>query len=113
MINRILLVGRIAEKVNLKEDNDGKLSADITVAVPQEHKNSEGTYETDLINCIIYGNSAKNIAEYCEIGDLVGIKGSLKMFSSGEKESHKIMKVAIEKLTCLQTQKEKKETMER
>ena len=78
MLNQIVLVGRIAKELELKELESGKKVCNITLAVPRSFKNSKGEYETDFIDCTLWGNIAENTVEYCHKGDLVGIKGRLQ-----------------------------------
>jgi len=71
MINQVMLVGRIANDINEKEDI-------ITVAVTRSFKNENGEYETDFIDVAIRGTIAKTTTEYCKKGDIIGVKGSVR-----------------------------------
>ncbi len=71
MINQVMLVGRIANDINEKDDN-------ITVAVTRSFKNENGEYETDFIDVTIRGTIAKTTTEYCKKGDIIGVKGSVR-----------------------------------
>lgn len=75
MMNSILFVGRLTKDVEVKELDDGKKVANISLAVPRSFKNSEGIYETDFINCTVWGDKAETTAMYCHKGDMVGVKG--------------------------------------
>ncbi len=67
-MNYVVLVGRIKE---LEETN-------LLLKVNKSFKNENGIYESDLIPCVIKGNIAKATNEHCNIGDVVGIKGTLE-----------------------------------
>ena len=80
MLNQSIVVGRINSMEN------GKL----VIAVPRSFKNENGEYDTDYIEARLSKNINNNVSTYCEVGDLVGIKGRLesdvnKMFVIAEK----------------------------
>lgn len=77
MMNCITLVGRIIDNPSLKINRNGKHFCNITLAVTRSYKNYEGIYDTDFINCRLYGSVAETTCEYCRKGDLIGVKGSL------------------------------------
>lgn len=72
MVNQVVLVGRIAKIT--EEDNN----AIIKIAVPRNYKNKDGEYEIDFIDCQLFESVAESTLEYCQTGDLIGIKGKLK-----------------------------------
>ena len=106
MLNQVILVGRLTSDLEVKEVGESKV-ANFSLAVPREYKNAEGEYETDFINCSVWGNIATNTAEYCKKGDLVGIKGRLQTENYEDKEGNKryATKVNVEKVTFLSTKK--------
>lgn len=69
MLNQFVIVGRIKE-IESKENKE------ITVEVPRSYKNEKGEYDSDLLT-IVMGNILNNMKEYCNVGDLVGIKGRI------------------------------------
>jgi len=97
MLNQIVLVGRIVRDVEKKEA-DGKTYAELELAIPRSYKNEEGIYETDFIDCLLWGGIAENAVEYCKKGDLVGVKGRLQ---TEIVEDHKTTNVIAEKVTFL------------
>lgn len=101
MLNQIIVVGRIANGVEVKEEN-GKKIASMTIAVPRSFKNADGEYETDFIDVRLFDSVATNTAEYCKKGDIVGIKGRLQS-KDVEKyhEKFKVLEVIAEKVTFL------------
>lgn len=105
MLNQIVLVGRLAKEVKVKELESGKKVANITLAVPRPFKNVDGEYETDFIDCVLWETIASNTAEYCKKGDIVGIKGRLQ---TKTEEDKKYTEVIAEKVTFLSTNKEDK-----
>ena len=72
MVNQVVLIGRIAQ---IKENEKDAI---INIAVPSNSKNENGEYDVDFIDCQLFNNVAQSTIEYCQKGDLIGIKGKLK-----------------------------------
>ena len=107
MLNQIVLVGRLVQDPEIKELENGNKVTNITLAVLRSYKNSEGVYETDFIDCVLWNGIAENTSEYCKRGDLVGIKGRLQT-DTYEKDGKNITKLNViaEKVTFLSSKKE-------
>lgn len=107
MLNQIALVGRIVKNPEVSETGNGKKFCLITLAVSRIYKNSDGEYETDFINCRLWGDTAENTAKYCQKGDLVGVKGRLQSGSyENEKGTQFYTEVVAERVTFLSAKKE-------
>ena len=74
MLNQVVMVGRLLEKPEIKELENGKKVGTITLIVPRCYKNEDGEYEKDFIDCMLWSGIAENTAEYCNKGDVVGVK---------------------------------------
>lgn len=111
MLNQLVMVGRIVRDPELKELDDGKKLSNITIAVPRNFKNSEGIYDTDFIDCTLWGGMAENTAEYCKKGDMVGIKGRIQSTVIEHKEGYKTNKLQVvaERVTFLTQSKDKEQ----
>lgn len=107
MLNQIILVGRLVKEVELEKEGD-KNVAIMTLAVPRSYKNENGEYDTDFVDCTLWNAIAKNTAEYCKKGDVIGIRGRIQTNTiekeDGTKE-HKIVIIA-ERVTFLNSKKE-------
>ena len=103
MLNQTVIVGRIARDPELRETENGKKVTNVTLAVPRSFKNSNGEYETDFINCVLWKGIAESTVEYCHKGDLVGIKGRIQSreYTNSEDEKKHIVEVVAEKVTFL------------
>lgn len=99
MLNQIVLVGRLVEDLEIKENENGKKVAYITLAVPRAFKNVDGVYETDFIECILWQGIAQSTSEYCKKGDLIGVKGRIQ-------SNDKKIEIIAEKVTFLSNKKE-------
>lgn len=105
MLNQTVIVGRLVRDPELRETENGKKVSNITLAIPRSFKNARGEYETDFIDITLWSGIAENTAEYCEKGDLLGVKGRLQ---STEIEDKRIMELIAEKVTFLSNKKEVK-----
>ena len=79
MINNVVLVGRLAKDIELKYTQSNVAVAKFTLVVNRKFKNANGEREADFINCVIWRQSAENLANWCKKGELVGITGSLQV----------------------------------
>lgn len=106
MVNSVMLVGRLAQDVEVKTLESGKEVTKVALAVPRSFKNPDGLYETDFFDCILWDGLAKNASEYCKKGDTVGVRGRLQT-SSYELEGvkRKAVEIIVEKLTFLSSKK--------
>ena len=104
MLNQLVLVGRLVQKPELRESENKLKYAYMTLAVPRSFKNSDGTYDTDFIDCVLWDTIAINTTEYCHKGDIVGIRGRLQtriVENKKEKHNEKTLEVVCEKITFL------------
>ena len=106
MLNQLVLVGRLVGDVEIEELENGGKRARICLAIPRSYKNTEGIYETDFIDCILFEHVAQSTSEYCKKGDIIGIKGRLQT-RNVEKDGikTKVMEVIAEKVTFLSSRK--------
>ena len=106
MLNQNIIVGRIADKPVLVEEDGVKYTC-LTLSVPRSYKNESGEYEVDFINVTLNDGIASTTVEYCNKGDIVGIKGRLETreLKPNEKINH-ITEVIAEKVTFLSSKKD-------
>ena len=115
MLNQVVLVGRIVKTPELRTTETGKKTATVTLAVPRNYKNMNGEYETDFLDCTLWTNVAENTTEYCQTGDMVGVKGRIqtRVITSDDGSKKKKTEIVAEKVTFLaQTPNNKEEKKE-
>lgn len=78
MINNSTLVGRLTKDPELRYTGTGIAVTSFTMAVERNYKNAQGERETDFINCVIWRESAENLATLAVKGVLIGITGSIQ-----------------------------------
>ena len=103
MLNQIVLVGRLVRKPELKESENNAKYTYINLAVPRSFKNVNGEYDTDFIDCILWDNIASNTVEYCDKGDIVGIRGRIQSRKVETEEEHKetVIDIICERVSFL------------
>ena len=102
MLNQVVLVGRLTSDMEVKESEDGKKYCNMSLAIPRSFKNADGVYDTDFVNIKTFDNIAQNTAEYCNKGDIVGVKGRIQTGNYEKKEEKKFsMDIIAEKVTFL------------
>lgn len=106
MLNQLVLVGRLVKKPELKEAGNSKKYSFITLAVPRSFKNANGEYDTDFIECSLWDNVAVSAVDYCNKGDIIGVKGRLQTRVIEKENSKKyVLEVIAEKVTFLSSNK--------
>ena len=108
MLNQTVLVGRLVRDPELYETERGNKVTNITLAVPRSYKNSNGEYDTDYINCVLWKGIAESASEYCHKGDLLGIKGRIqtRTIDLDDETRKNITEVVAEKVTYLSSKKD-------
>ena len=100
MVNQVILVGKLTNKPILEKRGD-KVYSKITLATPRSYKNINGEYDTDFIDVVLIGKVAESCVEYCEQGDIVGVRGNLQRLKDKDLEVH------AEKITFLSSKSHK------
>lgn len=112
MLNQVVLVGRLVKDPVLRESESKKKMSYATLAVPRSFKNTDGIYDTDFFECVLWDGVAKNTCEYCKKGDIIGVKGRLQTRTIEKEEEKKYLtEIIAEKVTFLSSgqNKSKKE----
>ena len=106
MLNQIVLVGRMTRDIVVNKSDNGIKVATMCLAIPRSFKNSDGVYDTDFIDCVLFDSIAENTAEYCKKGDIVGVKGRIqsRVIEEGDKKEN-VIEIIAEKVTFLSSKK--------
>lgn len=93
-MNKIALLGRIANDLEIKEYNEVKVLK-FNIAVNRMKKKNEERPEVDFINCTSFGNQAEVIQKYFKKGDLICVTGRLQIENYEKdgikKQSHSVI----------------------
>ena len=78
MINRVVLVGRLARDPNeLRVSPSGVSVSGFTVAVDNRFSRQEDR-SADFIPCVVFNKTAEFVCNYAKKGSLVGVEGRLQ-----------------------------------
>ena len=97
-MNCVVLIGRMTKDVELRRTGSGKAVASFTLAVNKDHKNEQGGYDADFIDCVAFEQKAETISKYVHKGDRFAVVGKLATRSYETKEGKKV-KVTEVKVT--------------
>jgi len=81
MINRVVLVGNIANDPELKYTPSGVAVANFRVAVNRTRPSQQGEREADFIPVVAWRHDAEFAANYLNKGSLVAIEGRIQVRS--------------------------------
>lgn len=106
MKNTVILVGRLTRNIELRYTSNNKEVVDFSLAVDTDKDH------VDFLNIQAWGKLAKNLAEYTEKGDMIGVRGTLKhdvyTNQNGEKRSRDY--VLAREIAFLATKKKETKT---
>lgn len=82
MLNRVVLVGRLTRKPELRfTPNSGLAVATFTLAVQRNYPNQAGEYEADFVPIVVWRKKAEACAEHLDKGGMVAVDGKLQIRS--------------------------------
>ena len=101
MINQIILVGRLTGDPEIEEYENGKKRTIINIAVQRQFKNIDNKYDTDFFRCVLWNGMASNTKNYCQRGDIVGVKGRVqnRNYVDSENDTRYITEIIAEKIS--------------
>ena len=77
-MNKVVLLGRLTAKPELRYTPSNMGYTRFSVAVDRRISRQDGTRETDFINCVAWGKTAELIARYFDKGRQICIDGSIR-----------------------------------
>ena len=110
-MNKWVGIGRITREIELRYTQTNKAVAQFSLAVNRQYKNENGGYDTDFINCELWGKQAETISKYTQKGDLIAVSGALRIEKYKDKEGNTKTRtyIAVENITLLNSHKQKEE----
>ena len=88
-MNRVMLIGRLTTKPELRYTNSNLPFARFTVAVNRTFNNAQGQREADFLNVIVWRKQAENVCNFLNKGSLVSVEGRLQTGSYDDKDGNK------------------------
>lgn len=87
MLNRCVLIGRLAKDPVLRHTQSEKAVCSFTLAVDRNYGDKK---QTDFIEIIVWGKMGENCANYLSKGKLAAVDGQLTTHSYEAKDGHKV-----------------------
>lgn len=78
MLNRVILMGRIAQDLVIKQTTGGRSVLSFAVAVERSYVKQGEERQSDFIDCVAWGQQAEFISKYFAKGRMIAIEGSLR-----------------------------------
>ncbi len=88
-MNRVMLVGRITAKPELRYTSSNLAYTRFSLAVNRTYNNAQGEKQTDFINIVVWRKQAENVCNYLNKGSLVSIEGRLQTGNYVDKDGNK------------------------
>lgn len=107
-MNKVLLVGRLAQQPELRYTQNGVAVARFTVAVNRPYTNPQGERDADFIDVVVWRAQAENCANYLAKGRLVGVEGRLQIrsYETAEGQKRRVAEVVADRVEFLDRGKE-------
>lgn len=89
MLNRVILMGRITQDLELKQTQNGTAVLQFTVAVERSYAKQGEERQSDFISCVAWKNTAEFIAKYFGKGRMIALEGNLRTRTYEDKNGSK------------------------
>ncbi len=88
-MNRVVLVGRLTAKPELRYTASNTAYTRFTIAVNRNFTNADGKRDADFINVVAWRKQAETVSKFFDKGNLIGIEGRLQTGSYDDKDGNK------------------------
>ena len=88
-MNKVMLIGRLTTKPELKYTGSNLPYTRFSLAVNRTFSNAQGQRETDFINIVVWRKQAENVCQYLDKGSLVSVEGRIQTGSYDDKDGNK------------------------
>ncbi len=89
MLNRVILMGRIAQDLELKTTQSGISVLSFSVAVDRNYARQGEDRQTDFIDCVAWRQTAEFINRYFGKGRMICVEGTLQKRSYDDRNGNK------------------------
>ena len=89
MLNKVILMGRISQELELKSTPSGVAVISFNVAVEQSFAKQGEERKADFISCVAWRQQAEFISKYFSKGRMIAIEGSLRTRTYEDKNGSK------------------------
>lgn len=102
-MNKVILTGNLCKDVAIAETPNGKEVVENCLAVRRKYKNANGEYDTDFINIVVWGASAKYLNNYAKKGDRVELVGEWRVnkYTDSDGTQRVTNKCVVDEITAI------------
>ena len=90
MLNKVVLIGRLAKDPELRYTPSGTAVTSFTLAVERSFSGQDGKKETDFIPIVAWGKLGENAAKYLAKGRLAAVEGRIQIRNYENNEGRKV-----------------------
>ena len=76
-MNKFIGIGNLCRDIELKTTNSGKSYLQNSIAIRNDYKNTDGEYDSEFINIVVWGKTAEFLVQYAQKGMKVAVEGRL------------------------------------
>ena len=88
-MNKVELIGRISQDIDVKTSQAGKSYLNFSVAIDRKYKDQQGNKITDFLNCKAFGKTSEFIGQYFSKGDKIALIGSVQVDNYTDQQGNK------------------------
>ena len=113
-MNKVILSGNLCKDIELKQTQSGKSALNNSIAVRRDFKDADGTYQTDFIDFIAFGNQAEYLSKYASKGDRVELVGRWQVRNYVDKNGYdrRSNEVVVENISLVTPKKKEEQSQE-
>jgi single-strand DNA-binding protein len=94
-LNRVVLIGRLCQDIDVRQTSSGTSVGNFTLAVDRSFKKQDGTRDTDFLRVVVWDKAAEACSKYIGKGSLVAVEGRIQSRSYETQEGQKRTAVEI------------------
>ena len=103
-INKVILVGRISNNIELHQSQNGTAMCNFSIAVDR-YMGKDREKTTDFIRCTAFGTTAETLGKYAGKGKQIAIEGNIKTGSYKDRNhddvTHYTQDIQVDKVELL------------
>ncbi len=113
-MNKVILSGNLCKDIEMKQTQSGKSALNNSIAVRREFKDTDGTYQTDFIDFVAFGNQADYLNKYASKGDRVELVGRWQVRNYVDKNGYdrRANEVVVENINVVNPKKKEEQSQE-
>lgn len=110
MLNKVIIMGRLCSDPTLRWTQNNTAVASFTLACERDFSDSNGTKQTDFIDCVAWRNTAEFASKYFRKGGMAVAAGRLQIREWQDKEGqkHKSAEIMLDSLYFGESKKAEK-----